>query len=48
METCVCKSQEGVILRIDKNKFMKKLLSTDNSLEEIHSFIKDKLAKRNQ
>ena len=28
LETCVCKSQDGIVLRIDKNKFLKKITST--------------------
>lgn len=38
-ETCVCKSQDGIVLRIDKVKFIKKLLSPENNLEEIAAYI---------
>lgn len=48
LETCVCKSQDGIVLRIDKNKFMKKITSTENNLEEIIPFIEDKTQKKNQ
>lgn len=48
LETCVCKSQGGVVLRIDKNKFMKKIISTENNLDDIIPFIEDKASKKNQ
>lgn len=48
LETCVCKSQDGIVLRIDKNKFLKKITSTENNLEEIIPFIEDKANKKSQ
>ena len=33
LESCVCKSQEGMILSFEKNKFMKKVMSADNSVD---------------
>lgn len=47
-ETCVCKSQEGVILRIDKTKFLKKLTSSDNNLPAIDQFMRVQMAARDQ
>ena len=48
LETCVCKSQDGIVMRIDKNKFMKKIISTENNLDDIIPFIEDKAHKKNQ
>ena len=33
MESCVCKSQEGVILRFNKAKFLKNVMTPDNNME---------------
>lgn len=36
------------MIRIDKNKFLKKVLSPDNNLEEIKSFIEEKTIQKNK
>jgi CRP-like cAMP-binding protein len=47
-ETCVCKSQDGLVLRIEKAKFLKKVLSPENNLEEIVPFLEQRGAQRRQ
>lgn len=49
MESCVCKSQEGVILRFHKTKFLKKVMTTDNNMEEIKEFVRKRaIAKKKE
>lgn len=45
-ESCVCKSQDGVVLKIEKNKFLKKVLSPDNNLEEVVPFLEERAAQK--
>ena len=39
MATCVCRSQEGIVLKFEKNKFWKKVLAPDNNLDDIQAFL---------
>jgi CRP-like cAMP-binding protein len=42
LESCVCKSQEGVVLRVERGKFLKKVLGSEHNLEELLQFAKSR------